>query len=134
MAAIGNITFACNDPGALAEFWAAALEYDVETPPPDLLEAIEAEGGDVNAAAGAVDPSGQGPRLFFKKMPCSSPEHIPIHLDLNVADRDAAVERLTELGATVLETKTETTGPYTETWTVMRDPEGNGFCVQSPPR
>lgn len=132
MANLGNITFACADPGRLAEFWATAINYEIEEAPPDLIEAIQAEGGDTNAAAAAVDPSGQGPRLFFKKMPCSSPEHIPIHLDLNVEDREEAIERLTELGATVIETKTETTGPYTETWTVMSDPEGNGFCVQSP--
>lgn len=134
MASIGNVTFACEDPAGLVEFWAAALEYEVQEPPPGLLEAIEAEGGDLNAAAAAIDPTGEGPRLFFKKLPRSSPEHIPIHLDLNVEDRDAEVERLQELGATVIETKTETTGPYTETWTVMRDPEGNGFCVQSSQR
>ena len=132
MASIGNITFACEDPAALAAFWAAAVGYEVEEAPPGLIEAIEAEGGDTNAAAVAVDPDGQGPRLFFKKMARSSPEHIPIHLDLDTAEREAEVARLTDLGATVVETKTETTGPYTETWTVMRDPEGNGFCVQSP--
>jgi predicted enzyme related to lactoylglutathione lyase len=134
MASLGNITFACEDPGGLAEFWASAINYELEEPPPGLLEAIEAEGCNVNAAAAAVDPTGQGPRLFFKKMSRSSPEHIPIHLDLDAEGREAEVERLTELGATVVETKTETTGPYTETWTVMRDPEGNGFCVQSQQR
>ena len=132
MASIGNITFACEDPGGLAEFWAAAIGYEIAEAPPGLIEAIESEGGDVNAAAAAVDPEGTGPRLFFKKMPSSSPEHIPIHLDLDAADREAEVARLTALGATVVETKTEVTGPYTATWTVMRDPEGNGFCVQSP--
>ncbi|WP_331232575.1 VOC family protein [Natronorarus salvus] len=134
MASIGNITFACDDPETLAEFWAGAVDYELQEAPPELREAIEAEGGDLNAAAAAVDPAGRGPRLFFKKMPRSSPEHIPIHLDLDTEDPDAEIERLTELGATVVETKTETTGPYTETWTVMRDPEGNGFCVQSPHR
>ena len=133
MATIGNITFACEDPRALAEFWANAVGYEVQEAPPGLLEAIEDEGGDANAAAAAVDPAGRGPRLFFKKMPRSSPEHLPIHLDLDAEDREDEVERLVDLGATVVETKTETTGPYTETWTVMRDPEGNGFCVQSPP-
>ena len=68
MASIGNITFACTDPSALAEFWAATLDYEREEPPPGLLEVIEAEGGDVNAAAAAVDPAGHGPRLFFKKI------------------------------------------------------------------
>ena len=133
MASIGNITFAADDPGRLAEFWAAAIDYEVQEAPPDLLEVIEAEGGDRNAAAAAVDPTGRGPRLFFKKLPRSSPEQLPIHLDLETDDRESEVERLTELGATVVETKTETTGPYTETWTVMCDPEENGFCVQSPP-
>ena len=132
MASIANVTFACDDPASLAEFWAEAVAYELQEAPPGLLEAIEAEGGDPNAAAAAVDPEGVGPRLFFKKMPRSTPEHIPIHLDLNAPDREAEVDRLRGLGATVVETKTETTGPYTETWTVMRDPEGNGFCVQSP--
>ncbi|WP_255170526.1 VOC family protein [Natrononativus amylolyticus] len=133
MASIANITFACDDPDSLAEFWTEAVGYERQEAPPGLLEAVEAEGGDPNAAAAAVDPAGRGPRLFFKKMPRSSPEHIPIHLDLAAEDREAEVERLTELGATAVETKTETTGPYTEIWTVMRDPEGNGFCVQPSP-
>lgn len=133
MASIANVTFACDDPPSLAAFWAEAVDYEIQEAPPGLLEAIEAEGGDLDAAAAAVDPDGRGPRLFFKKMPRSSPAHVPIHLDLSAADREAEVERLVGLGATVVETKTETTGPYTETWTVMRDPEGNGFCVQSPP-
>lgn len=132
MASIANVTFACDDPASLAEFWAEAIEYEVQEAPPGPLEAIEAEGGDPNAASAAIDPDGRGPRLFFKKMPRSTPDHIPIHLDLTAPEREAEVDRLIELGATVVETKTETTGPYTETWTVMRDPEGNGFCVQSP--
>lgn len=131
MGSITNITFACEDPASLAEFWAAAVEYELQEAPPDLLEAIDAEGGDPNAAAAAVDPGGTGPRLFFRKMPKSSPEHIPIHLDIDAEDREAEVERLRDLGATVVETKTEDTGPYSATWTVMTDLEGNGFCVQS---
>lgn len=66
-------------------------------------------------------------------MPRSNPTHLPNYIDLETVDFEAEVERLTELGATPVETKTETTGPYTETWTVIRDPAGNGFCVQSPP-
>ena len=133
MASIANVTFACREPGRLAEFWCEAIGYELQEAPPGVLEAIEAEGGDLDAAAAAIDPAGNGPRLFFKKMPRSDPEHIPIHLDLNAEDRETEVDRLVELGATVVETKTERTGPYTETWTVMRDPAGNGFCVQSPP-
>lgn len=132
MGTIANVTFACDDPASMAEFWAEAVGYEIQPAPPGLLDAIEAEGGDANAAAAAVDPDGRGPRLFFKKLPRSRPEQMPVHLDVDAEDREREVERLAGLGATVVETKTETTGPYTETWTVMRDPEGNGFCVQSP--
>ena len=41
----------------------------------------------------------------------------------------AEVERLAGLGATVVEERSQKIGPYEELWTVMRDPEGNGFCV-----
>ncbi|MFC6906936.1 hypothetical protein [Halalkalicoccus tibetensis] len=58
-------------------------------------------------------------------MPRSSPEYIPIHLGLTSKDCEAKLERLTELAATIVETKTETTGTYTETWTVMRDTDRN---------
>ena len=36
------------------------------------------------------------------------------------------IDRLTALGAAVVETRTADD----RTWTVMRDPEGNPFCVE----
>jgi predicted enzyme related to lactoylglutathione lyase len=38
-----------------------------------------------------------------------------------------------ELGGHLVETKSHSIGEFEESWTVMRDPEGNGFCIQSPP-
>jgi predicted enzyme related to lactoylglutathione lyase len=130
MVRIGNITFACEDPDRLADFWAAALGYVKQDAPPEFMEAWLEAGRDPNGAAACIDPSGTGPRLYFQKKRKTPTEVASIHLDLNVEDREAEVERLVGLGATVVETKTQTTGPYTEEWTVMRDPEGNGFCVQ----
>ena len=133
MAEIANITFACQDPAALAGFWAAALGYQIQEAPPGFMEALLEQGEDPNSAAAAVDPAGRSPRLFFlkmKKRPEVPGTSIPIHLDIHTPDREAEVKRLQELGATVVETRTRTVGPYSETWTVMRDPEGNGFCVQ----
>jgi hypothetical protein len=130
MATLGNITFACEDPEGLARFWAAALGYVVQEAPPGLLEALEEQGLDLDSAAAIVDPEGSGPRLFFEKKPKTPTASIPIHLDLNAPEREAEVARLAALGASVVETRTRTLGPYTETWTVMKDPEGNGFCVQ----
>ena len=130
MPSLGNITFACENPDRLADFWAAVLGYEKQEAPPEFMEAWVAAGRDPAGAAAIVDPSGKGPRFFFKKMAKTPTESIPIHLDLNAEDREAEVRRLVSLGATEVETKTQTTGPYTETWTVMKDPEENGFCVQ----
>lgn len=132
MTSIGNVTFACADPNRLATFWASALEYEREEWPAELQQAWEEAGRDPNGAAAIVDPDGDGPRLFFQKKSKTPTESIPIHLDLTTDDREATVERLVELGATEGETKTMEIGPLTETWTVMNDPEDNGFCVQAP--
>jgi hypothetical protein len=44
---------------------------------------------------------------------------------------EAEVQRLLGLGARIVATKTNRIqGVISETCTVMRDPEGNGFCVQ----
>jgi hypothetical protein len=53
-----------------------------------------------------------------------------VHLDLNVKDMDAEVQRLIGLGATKIELIEHDLGPFSERWTVMNDPEGNEFCVQ----
>ncbi len=130
MASIANITFACADPAGLARFWAAALNYQIQEAPPGFLDALEAEGGDLNMAAAIIDPEGKSPRLFFLKKEKSPTTSIPIHLDLHTDDPEQEIARLTKLGASIVERKSQTVGPYTSKWTVMKDPEGNGFCVQ----
>ena len=54
---------------------------------------------------------------------------LPIHLDTHSKERAAEVERLTRLGATFIEERSLKIGPYEESLAVMKDPEGNGFCV-----
>ncbi|RXK51445.1 VOC family protein [Halorientalis pallida] len=110
------ITVACTEPDELAAFWAAALDGERRELPPSLDPEI-------------VDRPGDGPNLLFKQQPKGTGRDLPIHLDLSTSDREATVERLRELGASVRETKTEEYEAYTATWTVMEDPEGNGFCV-----
>jgi predicted enzyme related to lactoylglutathione lyase len=116
MLQLNHVTFACDDSRALAEFWAAVLGYETEP-------------SDVDCFA-----RGDGPELFFKKMPKSPTIELPIHLDVNVPDREAELERLLGLGAKLVETKSHAIGELSEVWTVMRDPEGNGFCIQAPPK
>jgi predicted enzyme related to lactoylglutathione lyase len=110
---LNHITFACEDPHRLAEFWASLLDgYAV----------------DDNFARG------DGPELFFDKREKSPTIELPIHLDINVPDREAELQRILELGGKLVETKSHQIGELSEIWTVMRDPEGNGFCIQSPPK
>jgi Glyoxalase-like domain len=134
VAAIQNITFACEEPVPLAEFWEAALGYGRPELPGEVLREIDAaiERGELDATAWAmlVPPDGNGPRLLFQRRPKTPTDSIPIHLDLHAEDREAEVERLVGLGATVVETKSHRVASFEETWTVMKDPEGNGLCVQ----
>jgi predicted enzyme related to lactoylglutathione lyase len=113
MLRLNHITFACEEPERVAEFWAALLDgYSVED----------------NFARG------DGPELFFRKAEKSPTIELPIHLDVNVPDREAELQRVLELGGKLVETKSHQIGELSEVWTVMRDPEGNGFCIQSPPK
>jgi predicted enzyme related to lactoylglutathione lyase len=114
MLRLNHITFACENPRGLAEFWAMVLDYETEPSGDDCFARGE-----------------EGPELFFKRMPKSPTIELPIHLDVNVPDREAELERLLGLGAKLVETKSHAIGELSETWTVMRDPEGNGFCIQT---
>ena len=116
MAKIEFITFACSNPDELAAFWAAALDGERRELPASLDPEI-------------VDRPGDGPSLLFKQQPKGTERDLPIHLDLSTDNRKATVERLRDLGASVRATKTEAYETHTATWTVMEDPEGNGFCV-----
>jgi predicted enzyme related to lactoylglutathione lyase len=117
MLRLKHIRFACADPAALARFWSTLLGY---------------EAGSDRGRVVASDPRGEGPSLAFDRLQKSPTIEVPIHLDVNVPDRAAEVDRALEVGAHVVETKTSAIGEFSETFTVMRDPEGNGFCIQSP--
>ena len=113
---LNHVTFACEDPQRVCEFWAG------------LLGGYRSErGGDADWFA-----RGDGPELRFARMPKSPTIELPIHLDVNVPDRQAELERLLGLGGRLVETKSRRVGEIEETCTVMRDPEGNGFCIQAP--
>jgi hypothetical protein len=139
--AIGvQITFDAHDTRALAEFWALALGYVLQPPPPGFAswEAFAAQIGipedQWDRLNAAVDPDGVGPRVLFQKVPEGKTVKNRVHLDVNVgAGRDdrrelahAHRERLEAAGARFLREVDEPAG-----WClVMADPEGNEFCLQ----
>jgi predicted enzyme related to lactoylglutathione lyase len=109
----------CDDPVRLAEFWAQALAY---------------EGNQRNPGEFQVsDPAGGGVSLYFMKVPEPKAGKNRLHLDLVTAGpMEAEVARLAAAGAQVVEVRHDPpTLGNPDTWTVMRDPEGNEFCVTS---
>jgi hypothetical protein len=138
-----QVTIDCADPARLAEFWALALGYKIQDPPPgfaswpDFLRSIGVPDSEMNAASAIVDPSGAGSRVFFQRVPEPKTVKNRVHIDVNVAEHgvrgderralvDAHVERLVAAGATVVGPR-EQRGEH---WVVLRDPEGNELCVQ----
>ena len=73
-----------------SEFWAEALGYVVQPPPPgfdtweDLLREHKSPSPQWNAFSAVVDPDGVGPRLFFQQVPEPKQGKSRVHLDLNV--------------------------------------------------
>ena len=110
---IRHLTIDCTDPYELGLFWSQAL---------GVLVADDDEPGDPEAL---VDP-GDGPPLLFVWVPDKKVAKNRLHLDLQPSDRsrDAEVERLASLGATVAADHRRGDGTG---WVTMADPEGNEF-------
>jgi len=108
-----TLTVDCADPMRLATFWAAAMGYE--------LASNSDEGG-----AFIKDPSRRSRGMFFQKVPEPKTAKNRMHLDVRPTGTMAEeVERLKGLGATERGfIQSEGTS-----WTQMRDPEGNEFCV-----
>jgi hypothetical protein len=107
---VKNVTFDAADALVLARFWAAALGSDVDeesTPDRAFVEA----------------PGWGGPNMWFVRVPEPKTAKNRLHFDLRAPGTVAGeVARLVGLGATVVREGADLT--------VMRDPEGNEFCVE----
>lgn len=113
MLKIGNVTFDCENPARVAEFWGAALGYKVQTVNENF--------------AMANHPEGTRPNLLFIKVPEPRMVKNRMHMDVEADNREAEVQRLVGLGATRGET--HEMPEYGVKWTVLQDPEGNELCV-----
>ncbi|MFH8453590.1 VOC family protein [Streptomyces fungicidicus] len=143
-----KVVIDAGDPHAQADFWAAALRYEVEdhsaligkllgagAVPADLT--VESHGRrawrDLAAVRHPDDPyeeesgTGLGRRLLFQRVPEAKTAKNRLHLDLHpgAGSREEEQARLEGLGARVLRRVEEPSG----SWLVMADPEGNEFCL-----
>jgi hypothetical protein len=145
MATSIQLVFDTAHPSRQAAFWSAALGYRLQDPPAgfatweDALRSWGIPRGALERRERDRRPRGQGPRIYFQRVPEGKVAKNRLHLDLNVgggpdvplAQRrlrvGAEVARLKDLGAS------DERGPIQkddEYWVRMNDPEGNEFCVQ----
>jgi predicted enzyme related to lactoylglutathione lyase len=99
------------DAANIAEFWSAVLGRPVNAGATADHAAIDATSPDL------------GPRLTFHRVPEAKSVKNRFHPDLMSTDFDADIERLTGLGATVL----NEVSAGSARWTTLADPDGNEF-------
>ena len=114
---VGNITFDCRDALVTGTFWSQALG-----------QPLDPGGSSGYCSIGRGDPDRTKPAWFFEKVSETKTSKNRMHLDFVDSD-PSAVERLVALGATIV--AEHTVEGVDHDWTVMRDPEGNEFCVSS---
>ena len=134
-----QITFDAEDPHRLCRWWAALLGYEVEDGH-DFVSRLLSDGviaeNQVTRREGrlyfadavaARDSNGNGPRLYFQRVPEPKTAKNRVHLDVPVdpGALDREVERLEALGASLVGFNSHPG----HRWAVMADPEGNEFCL-----
>ena len=141
-ARISNVTFHAENPTALARFWAAAMGYPEPTGwPDDEVEALREAGlsdDDIAARAEAWDGDPHHQRFYFTRYRHERRQRNRMHIDITPFDDRRASraelelerDRLVMLGASVERMLVEPWGPFEEFAIMMRDPEGNEFCLQ----
>lgn len=147
-----QVTFDAHDPRALSTFWRDALGYVHPGPPgvavPDgadplaawdeVLASMGVPEDQRNERSAIEDPDGDGPRVFFQRVPEGKVAKNRVHLDLRAApglDGDARMaaleaecDRLVRLGATRVR-RFDPEPPLGAGHIVLQDPEGNEFCL-----
>ena len=113
MSARMGLVLDCEDPDALAAFWAPALGYTTIGGTGSYVMLLPAEG--------------DGPQLLLQRVPEPKSAKNRMHLDIHVAEIEPEAERLVALGARRVDGECmEEHGTH---WYLMTDPEGNEFCV-----
>jgi catechol 2,3-dioxygenase-like lactoylglutathione lyase family enzyme len=114
---LAHVTFDCADPPRVAAFWSVALNRPVDDGANEFFASI----GDRPTSPGRE-------AWFFVRVPEARAGKNRVHVDLVADDRAVEVARLVALGAEVVSDH----DAWGARWTVLRDVEGNEFCVGEP--
>ena len=116
-----GVTIDCSDPERLAAFWAATVGFTNR----------EGDGGPYITISGS-DLERAVNHLTFQKVPEGKTAKHRVHLDLFVDDIAVEVQRLVDIGATVV-TPAGEPSHLGFVVVVLTDPEGGEFCVVGRP-
>lgn len=106
-----SLAIDCANAERLGTFWAELLGGTID---------LDDDSDAIVRAPGA-------PRLDFLQVPEAKAQKNRLHLDLAVADVDDATRQALALGATAADDVYDG-----GRWKVLRDPEGNEFCLLPP--
>jgi hypothetical protein len=121
MGAIHEIVFDCEQPTELAQFWVNLLDgYALRQQDEAELARLAALGLTPDAGQ-MVMLDGPGPSICFQNIDGRRPDNNRVHFDILASDRPSEVEKLTQAGAEIVR--------VLPTCTILRDPEGNQFCL-----
>ena len=141
-ARVANVTIFAEDPAALALFWGSVMGYPAWSGwPDDEVAELRAAGmtdDELLERAEAWDQAPAHQRFYFTRYRHERRQRNRMHIDITPfsdrrasrAEVEAECERLVALGASVEQVLDGTWGPYEEFAIMMRDPEGNEFCLQ----
>lgn len=111
----------CADPNRLADFWQAAVGFEVRT-----------GNGEPYVTLSSAPIRRPLNHLTFQKVPEPKSVKNRLHLDLYSRDVDADVARLVALGATEVDRLVDE-GSGGVIFATLTDPEGNELCVVASP-
>jgi catechol 2,3-dioxygenase-like lactoylglutathione lyase family enzyme len=135
-----QVTFDCADPERVARFWCEVLGYVVPPPPQGFASWQEFDHAlppERQGASACMDPTGEGPRLFFQRVPEAKVVKNRLHLDVRVGSGLGGEERLSVLEAEcarlvalgAVRVRLLRADGIDESCLVMQDVEGNEFCL-----
>jgi predicted enzyme related to lactoylglutathione lyase len=123
-ASVYNVTFDAKQPRNLGRFWSAVTGY------------VMAEQRDDFVRLRAPDDRGVR-QLLFIRVDDPTPGKNRMHVDLASAEPDAEIDRLVSLGGSLVDDPVDGRPSWREgngiRWVVLRDPEGNEFCLGADP-
>jgi hypothetical protein len=137
----------CAEPHPLADWWAAALGWEVEAQDEEFIRSMVDQGLATDAettrhrgalvwVTGAAiqhpERLAGAPRILFQQVPEAKTVKNRVHLDLRHPDAPSLAERDRLLALGAVEIGGASQGPHS--WVVLTDPEGNELCLPVPAR